>query len=88
VHGSVTYPGTAYPVVQKGCIYFEAQVQLLFLFAVDLLNGPFLELVRGNRDRCIDGECWKEERESARWRSMVVRRCDVEVNPDKFQVRL
>lgn len=75
-------------MVQKGGIYVEAEVQLLLLFAVDLLNSPLLELVRGNCDRCFGGECWKEEWEGASRRSMIVRRSDLEVDPDKFQVRL
>jgi hypothetical protein len=75
-------------VVQQGGIYFEAEIQLLLLFAVDLLNGPFLQLVRGNCDCVIGGECWEEEWESASRRSMIVRRSDLEVDPDKFQVCL
>lgn len=75
-------------MVQKGGIYVEAEIQLLLLFTVDLLNGPFLELVRGNCNRCFSGECWKEERESASRRGMIVRRSDLKVDPDKFQVRL
>lgn len=39
------YPSAAYPVVQKRGINLEPQVQLLFLLAVDLFNGPFLDLV-------------------------------------------
>lgn len=75
-------------MVQKGGIYFEAEVQLLLFFAVDLLDGPFLELVRGDCDGIIGGKCWEEEWKSASWRSMIVRRSDLEVDPDKFQVRL
>lgn len=32
-------------MVQERAIYFEPKVQLLFLLTVNLLNGPFLELV-------------------------------------------
>lgn len=82
------YPGIAYPVVQKGGVYFEAQVQLLLLFTVDLLDGPFLELVRRNCDRGFGGECWKKEWKSASRRGMIVRRSNLKVDPDKFQVCL
>lgn len=42
---SLAYPSIAYPVVQKRGIDLKAQIQLLFLLAVNLLNSPLLELV-------------------------------------------
>jgi hypothetical protein len=35
----------AYPVVQQRGIHLKPEVQLLFLLAVNLFNGPLLELV-------------------------------------------
>lgn len=83
-----TYPGIAYPMVQKRPIYFEPEIQLLLLLAVDLLNGPFLELVRGYRAGCIGRKGREEERQGAGWRGMVIRGGDFKVDPDEFQVRL
>jgi hypothetical protein len=35
----------AYPVIQQRGINLEPEVELLFLLAVNLFNGPLLELV-------------------------------------------
>jgi hypothetical protein len=61
---------------------------LLFLFTVDLFNGPLLELMRRNGTGCACRESGKEERQGAGGRCMVVGGGNLEVDPDEFQVRL
>lgn len=75
-------------MVEERAIYFEPKIQLLLLLAVDLLNGPFLELVGRYWARGVGRKGRKEERQGASWRGMVIRGGDFEVDPDEFQVRL
>lgn len=55
---------------------------------MNLLDGPFLELMRGYRDRSFRGKGWQEEWKRASWRGVVVGRGNLKVDADKFQVRL
>jgi hypothetical protein len=69
---SYTYPSIPYPVVQQGRIYFEAEVQLLLFFAMDLFNGPFLEFTGRYRRTGADGKSREEEGEHAGRRCVVI----------------
>lgn len=62
---------------------------MLLFFAVDLLNGPLLELTRRNGTRAPCGrDSWEKERQCTSWRRMVIGRSDLEIDADEFQVRL
>lgn len=57
---------------------------MLLLFAVDLLNGPFLELVRGNWAECALRESREKKGQGTSRGCVVIGRGDLEVDSDEF----